>query len=161
MSYSNQAPRFHAMLRQYENSSVLTMAASEWNSAVSVPDKYVELDISVTPMSEVERKAGLLASVAIRHSTGTGQVEIYRDDPRDAPHDVNADFFTVIENISEHPRFDRIVSDASTEVNDNLKTYIRNTVFLIPQPKDERHWSTGLPTHVTAVMGPRPSSSTS
>ena len=146
------------MLQRCENSSVLTMATSEWNSAVSVCDKYVELEISLTPMSEVARNATLLASVAIRHSTGTGQVEIYRDDPRDAPRNVNGDFFTVIENIEQHPRFDRIVSDASTEMNANLRNFIQNTVFLIPQPKDERHWSTGLPAHVIAVMGPRPSS---
>ena len=81
------------MLQRYENSSVLTMATSEWKSALSVSDKYVELDISVTPMSEVVRKVTLLASVAIRHSTGTGQVEIYRDDPRDAPQNVNGHFF--------------------------------------------------------------------
>ena len=149
------------MLQRHENSSVLTMATSEWRSAVSVPNRYIELDIAITPMSELASKATLLATVAIRHSSGTGQVEIYRNDPRDAPCNVNADFFTVVENIEQHPRFDRIVSEASTEMNNNLRNYIRNTIFLIPQPKDERHWSTGLPAHVTAIMGPRPSSSTS
>ena len=64
MLYSAQALRFHAMLQQYENSSVLTMAAGDLNSAVIVWDKYVERGISVTLMSEVVRKATLLVNIA-------------------------------------------------------------------------------------------------
>ena len=161
MPYSTQAPRFHAMLQRTRQASVLTMAQSEWQSAVSVPDRYVELDISATPMADVKSDATVLASVAVRYSGGIGQVEIYRDDPRDAPYTVNGDFFTVIENIQDDPKFDEIVSDASTSMDSNLLDYIQNTVFLVPQPRDERHWSTGLPDHVMAVMGPRPQSSAS
>ena len=149
------------MFQHVENASALTMSKKDWLSAVSVPDEYVELDVSGTPMSAVEKEATLLAAVATRHSSGTGQVEIYRDDPRDAPNNVNADLFTVWENIQQHPKFEQIVSDASTEINQNLLQYLDENVLLVPQRKSASHWSTSLPPHVIAVMGPRPESSSS
>jgi hypothetical protein len=125
------APRFHAYFERLENRSILTMARTEW----------------------------VVACVAERYSTATAQVRLYRWDDADQPTPINEDRYTVWENLPSHVSYNQMVTAASTEDNENLRGYLRDTVFLVKENPGKDHWLGQLPAEVGALVQRSSSSS--
>jgi hypothetical protein len=153
------APRFHAYFERLENRSILTMARTEWDALQVVGPSPVRLEVSALPLANVASKASVVACVAERYSTATAQVRLYRWDDADQPTPINEDRYTVWENLPSHVSYNQMVTAASTEDNENLRGYLRDTVFLVKENPGKDHWLGQLPAEVGALVQRSSSSS--
>ena len=83
------------MLSRYEGRSVIAMPRSDWSAFGARSSESVAVRLEATPLAGLTRDASVLAAVARRYSDATGEVVVYRDDPKDYPTPVNEDRYEV------------------------------------------------------------------
>jgi len=140
MSSTYHAPRFHARLTYIEGRSVLLMSRVTWKELKFQEGKPILIDVSQTPMSGVARDALVVAAVALRSSTSTARISIYRYDPEDAPTPYNVDHYEVWEDLPSFHDYEEIVSAASTRDDDNLRGFMQGNVFIVKEKPGKDHW---------------------
>lgn len=151
MGQTPQAPRFHAYLERVENRSVLIMPRAEWAQIRPMEGTPVPVDITDTPMAAVAQRASVVATVAVQFSSSP-EIHIYRYDQRDAPTPYNLDRYSVWENLPSSRSYEQIVAAASTNDDENLRSFMRDNVFLVKQSPGPEHWLLALPSSVVAVF---------
>lgn len=112
----------------------------------------VSFDVRSTPMKSVSDVASVIGTIAHQFSAGTARVSIFRDDPDDAPKRINMDDYTVWTDLSGHPRLSNMIEAASTSYNENMRTVIRDNVFLVKQKPGPDHWMETLPASISVVL---------
>jgi hypothetical protein len=65
---------------------------------------------------------------------------------------VNQDKYSVVLDLPSHREFPNMVTRASTEVNDNMRRYLAEHVFLVKQDHCKDHWLPSLPASVSATL---------
>jgi hypothetical protein len=147
-----QAPRFQAYFERLEGKSVLSMPAARWKELDLSVGQPVIVDLTVTPLAGVVHQGQVVAAIAERSSQVSGEIRIYRFDEKDYPTPINEDVYVVWEQVTSHQSFGSIVSEASTQLNDNLKRYVSENVFLVKQQPGPDHWLPGLPDTVRVLI---------
>ena len=148
-----QAPRFHAFVSRLERRQVLLMPRSDWNRLAQIAaGEIVEIDLSATPISRVARSSHVEAVIALRHSPSEVTLEVFRNDPNDAPTPINVERYRVWERPPAHWSYLDIVNAASTEDNANMRGFLDDHVFLVKDTVQEGHWLAELPSRVRAVL---------
>ena len=147
-----QAPRFRAYFEHIEQRPVLHMSRSQWDQIASASSDPILIDVSRTPMGGVSSQASVVAAYAQRYSTATSELGIVRMDIKDAPKPYNVDKYTVWEDIPSHRSFREIVRAASTEDNQNLRSYLAANVFFVKRDPDSEHHSAAPPPVVTLLL---------
>jgi len=151
MAQPPQAPRFHAYLERVEDRSVLIMPRAEWAQIKPMEGTPVPIKITATPMAAVAQRASVVAAVAVQFSSSP-EVHIYRYDQRDAPTRYNLDRYSVWENLPSTRSYEQIVAAASTNDDENLRSFMRDNVFLVKRSPGPDHWLPALPSSVVAVF---------
>jgi hypothetical protein len=85
-------------------------------------------------------------------STGV-RVQVFRDDPKDAPLCVNRDYYEVLENLNDKVDIEREIAAASTSDSEQLRQFASGNVFwrkLGPDPL--HHHQLALPSSVTVLF---------
>ena len=151
---SRQAPRFHAYFSHLEGHHVLLMSRPDWEQLGRMirPGELVEIELSPTPIAAVVQDSRVVAAVAERQSDSEVAIEVYRDDPRDAPTPVNRDRYRLWERLPSHRDYQAIVNSASTEDNANMRGFLDDHVFLVKDEMIVEHWLRELPARVRAVL---------
>ena len=135
MTGSPSAPRFRAYFEHAEGRPVLHMHREDW-TALQVGEQPRLINVEETPMAGVSSNASVVATYARQYSTATSQVALVRYDPKDSPEPYNVDNYMVWEDLPSHSSFTSMVQGASTEDNANLRSYLRENVFLVKLPPD-------------------------
>jgi hypothetical protein len=151
MGETPKAPRFHAYLERVENRSVLIMPRIEWQKIKPVERTPVPVEITDTPMAAVAQRASIVATVAVQFSSSP-EIHIYRYDQRDAPNVYNLDRYSVWEDLPSSRSYEQIVAAASTNDDENLRSFMRENVFLVKLSPGPDHWLPTLPSSVVAVF---------
>ena len=146
-----QAPRFHAWFERLEGRSVLLMLRGEWDRLKVHTFQPVRIAIAATPIARLAEQGSVAAVIAQRRSEYEVVVSVYRDDPKD-PSPINVDRYTVWERLPFDQDFQRMVSDASTSDNANLRGFMDDHVFMVKDPPGPDHWLSHLPASVVAVI---------
>ena len=94
----------------------------------------------------------MVAAVARRHSEATGEVIIYRHDAKDEPTPINEDRYDVWLDLPSNTSYQNMVVAASTEDNENMRSYLSETVFLVKQKPGPEHWLPELPGTVKVIF---------
>jgi hypothetical protein len=143
-----RVPRLRAYLNHVEGTTVLTMRRSAWDALSPRLGERVEIEVENLPISQVARDATVVAVNAVRLTSTGVDVEVYRDDPKDAPCRINLDRYAVVEHLAAHVDLPQIIRLASTEDNPNLRTYLYEKVFLVKKRPGPDHHLMNLPAHV-------------
>jgi hypothetical protein len=149
------APRFHALFAHLERRQVLLMSRNDWTEISNFTEgEIIEIDIRKTPLARIATTA-LEAMIGERLSESEVILEVYRNDPHDAPTTVNVDRYRVWERLPSHREYLEMVNLASTEDNANMRGFITDHVFLVKEEVTDGHWLSELPPHVSATIGRR------
>jgi hypothetical protein len=150
----HQAPRFHAYFRHLLGRQVLLMARVEWEELKRAiqPGELVRIDLRPTPLASVMSGSSVLAVVAERLSPSEVVIEVYRNDPKDAPTLIHRDTYRAWEQLPAHLDSRTMVISASTEDNANMRGFIDDHVFLTRDDISDGHWLSELPERVRAVL---------
>ena len=126
----------------------------EWELLLGEMDAHapVEIDLSGTPIAGVTRDSRVEAVVAVRESGTEVVIEVYRNDPKDAPTPINLDRYRVWERLPPHRDFVSIVNESTTDDDANTRGFIEEYVFLVKDEVDRGHWLAEVPPHVKAVV---------
>ena len=101
-------------------------------------DKVV-IDVGRTPMARVSSRADLVAAAAQRISASVAEIKIYRFVPED-PKPFNVDAYSVWEDLPARDDFPAIVAAASTDIDDNMRDFLAENVFLVSKDIGSSHW---------------------
>jgi hypothetical protein len=116
------------------------MRRSAWDTIKPRLGERVPVKVEELPISRVARDAVVLAVNAVRPTSSGADVEVYREDPKDAPKPINVDHYAVIEDLASRVDLPRLIGAASTCDNPNLRAYLQaNTFFVKKQPGDDHH----------------------
>jgi hypothetical protein len=129
------------------------MSRREWdelNRAIH-PGELVSIEVPPAILA-VMRPGRVEAVVAERLSPSEVVVEVYRNDPKDAPTPINRDQYRVWERLPAHLDYPAMVKSASTEDNANMRGFLEDHVFLTKDETSEGHWLPELPERVRAVL---------
>jgi len=150
----HQAPRFHAYFRHLLARQVLLMARVEWEELKRAiqPGELVRIDLRPTPLASVMSGSSVLAVVAERLSPSEVVIEVYRNDPKDAPTLSHRDTYRAWEQLPSYLDSRTMVISASTEDNANMRGFIDDHVFLTKDDISDGHWLSELPERVRAVF---------
>jgi hypothetical protein len=130
------------------------MKRDDWSAAVGSGHAPVKLDISGTILGGAARDSTVVAAIAHDFAPPTTRVEIYRDDPNDAPTSINKDDYEVWIDIQQHPKLGEMIGAASTADNANFRQYCREHVFIVKRTAGDDHWLKELPEPVKALLKP-------
>ena len=131
---------------------VIHMRRADWAGLNTASTGTVLVDIRRTPLANVASDASLVATYAHRYGPSKVQVGVVRLDLQDAPDIYNTDKYEVWEDLSSHPQFSAMVSAASTENNQNLRTYVAESVFLTKLEPDDEHRRPDLPGTIKILL---------
>ena len=143
-----QAPRFHAYLEYVEGRPVLTMRRATWDAMKSGLGTAVAVDVTKTPVAAVARDAAVVAAMAEGRSTSGAEVVIYRYDEKDKPKPYNVDRYSVWENLRARTDLHQLINAASTQDNQNFRSYVEENIFLVKKDPGANHHLPELPAHV-------------
>jgi hypothetical protein len=151
---SHRAPRFHAYFSHLEGRPVMLLPRVEWEELLGELDanELVEIDLSGTPIAGVTRDSRVEAVVAVRESRNEVVIDVYRNDPKDAPTPINVDRYRVWEGLPPHRDFVSIVNESTTDDDANTRGFVETYVFLVKAVVDTGHWLAELPAKVRAVI---------
>jgi hypothetical protein len=121
-----------------------------WDGVVGHLGEPLNIDVQRMPISRVADVSSVVASVAHRFGPASAVVSVFRYDDKDDPYVFNQDRYQV-PNLAAHPRFDEIVIRASTSVNENMREYLRENVFLYKERPGSDHWLKTIPSSITAI----------
>lgn len=152
MTGESRIPRFLAYLEHVEGRSVFTMSRYDWVSFGASAGSPVQIDVTHIPMGNVAQSASVIAAFAVEMSASANQIHIYRWDPADAPSPINLDKYSVWEDLSTHRDYDRIVQAASVSDNEELRSFLREHVFIVKEQPGWDHWLSALPGSAIAAM---------
>ena len=145
-----KAPRIRAFLKKTEGRSVIIMPRHDWDALRVGSTSLVQIDIKKTPLARVAEDSCLLAVVARKYQPSSGRVSIYRYDEKDKK-PVNVDHYTVLLDLVGHPRIQEMVHAASTSLDNNLRQFSDENVFLVLEDKGNDHWIENVPSSVISV----------
>ncbi|MBD3327911.1 hypothetical protein GF340_01255 [Candidatus Peregrinibacteria bacterium] len=146
---AGKAPRLCAYLEHLENRPLLIMRRSEWNDLELKRGKMVEIDLRRTPLKGYPN---VEAAIAERTKSGEVYIKVYRIDENDAPKIINEDIYAVWEFVPKYYNLPQIVTEASTEINPNLTSFLEECIFLIKQKPGPNHWLTDLPEEIILTI---------
>ena len=146
------APRLRAYLPYAEGRPVFTSSRSDWDRLGLSPGEEFLIDVTQTPLNRIVSQATVLATKAIQFSSASAELTVFRDDPADAPKRVNVDRYAVWTDLRSHRSFPDMVSAASTELNENMNTFLDENVFFVKLPPDDDHHMPDLPATVRALL---------
>ena len=146
------APRFKFYWERIERPSILTMRRADWDTVIGMPVQPITFDVSSTPLYGITHTSSVVASVAHQYGPANANIEIYRYDDKDAPYVINQDQYEAWTDLSSHPKLTEMITKASTEYNDNFKTYVEQNVFLVKKEPGPDHWLTTLPSSLSLIM---------
>lgn len=145
------APRFMALFKRVEGRRILVMRRGEWRVIRGSGEAAVEIELSLTPIAEVEARAELAAAVATRLADDTVEIAVYRRDERDAK-PINVDRYLVWESVPKHLDFVQMVNTASTFIDDNMRAFLDEWVFFVKEQPGPDHWLDEVPAEIRAVV---------
>lgn len=150
MGIKANAPRICAFLKKTEGRSVIVMPREDWNALQVGSTNLVQIDINETPLVRVAEDSCVLAVVALKYGPSSGRVSVYRHDEKDKK-PVNVDHYSVWLDLVGHPNIQEMVQAASTSLDDNLRQFSDENVFLVLENKGDDHWLENLPGSVINV----------
>jgi hypothetical protein len=127
------------------------MQRAEWDRLRVHGFSPVQISIAETPVSRLADERSLAAVIAERQSAYEVEVSIYREDPKD-PLPINLDRYRVWERLPIHRDYKRMVNEATTSDDDNLRGFLEDHVFMVKEPAGEDHWLSELPATVRAIV---------
>ena len=145
MKKKADAPRLRGYLPKAEGRPVIVAPRREWESLGLGVGDDVLIDVGETSLGRVGSETSVLAAQAIQYSDASGQITIYRDDPKDAPNRVNVDNYDVWINLRSHQSFKDMVNASSTTVNENMNVFLDEHVFFVKRDPDDGHRLPELP----------------
>jgi len=107
------------------------------------------VDVDKTPVAAVARDAAVVAAMAEQRSTSGTEVVIYRYDEKDKPKPYNVDRYSVLEDLGARADLHQLINAASTEDNENFRSYVGKNIFLVKRDPGPGHHLSELPAHVT------------
>jgi hypothetical protein len=127
------------------------MRREEWEAFRVHAYVPVPISIDATPIAAVSEQGSVAAAIAQRQSDYEVQVSVYREDPKD-PLPINVDHYRVWERLPDHRDFPRMVNDATTSDDDNMRAFLDAHVFMVKEPAGKDHWLSKLPVTVEAMV---------
>ena len=146
------APLFRAYWERVEDRSVLTMSRSDWSGLNLQMGQPVQIDVAKTPMAQVASHACVVSALAEQHSRATAEITIVRFDEKDAPTPYNLDKYAVWVDLLSHQSVNAMISEASTELNQNFVDFAKQNVFIIKEDPGPDHWLPSIPGSATTVV---------
>jgi len=150
METKAKAPRIHAFMKRTQGRSVIAMPRDNWNALGVKSTNHVQIDIQETPLARVAEDSCVLAAVAQKYGPSDGRVSVYRYDEKD-PKPINVDHYSLWLDLVGHPRIQEMVQAASTSLDDNLRRFSKENVFLVLEHPGDDHWLRDLPSSVVSV----------
>lgn len=96
------------------------------------------IELDALPTGHVAVKAAVIAATAEVVSSSDIQIRVYRDDPNDTnPYNVNE--YVDWENIAARSDLDSTVAAASTDLDDGIRAYLDENVFLVAREVGSPH----------------------
>lgn len=147
-------PKFHFKWEHIEDTRIFSMPIEDYEDARSSSGEMTEVEISKTPLSQVEEEAGHLISIAETISSDYERLSVLRSpDPGDT-HEADRDEYEVWTNVLNHPSLDEMVNLASTNLDADLRDYLSPRAFLVKrEPKEGHHLTAAeLPERFPAIF---------
>jgi len=145
-----KAPRIQAFIKKTQGRSVIVMPRDDWDTLEAKGTNLVQIDIRETPMARVAEDSCVLAAVAQKYGPSDGRVSVYRYHEKD-PKPINVDHYSVWLDLVGHPQIQEMVQAASTSLDDNLRRFSKENVFLVLEHPGDDHWLGHLPSSVVSI----------
>lgn len=145
-----KAPRITAFMKKTQGRSVIVMPRDKWATMGVKSTNVVQIDIQKTPIARVAEDSCVLAAIAQKYGPSDAKISVYRYDEKD-PRPINVDHYDVWLDLVSHPRIQEMVMAASTSLDDNLRRFSRENVFLVLEHLADDHWLEDLPDSVVSI----------
>ena len=149
MTWEKRIPKFTFYLQKTRGNPVFWLSKDSWNTMNSSGNERVEIKIEETPMRSIAIRDDYLGAI---HNRKSNQIEIYRLDKKDYPLPINRDRYSVIENIELTEDVSRIIVEASTCDNENLRDFLSKHVLLVKSNPGKDHWLESIPPEVSTLL---------
>lgn len=146
------APRFHALWEHRLRKTIFIIPKEKWDNIDFENNTFIEIDLIKTPLMEVAKNDGFIISTACKKPSGTVELQIYRNDPKDYPTPINVDKYDIYNEFPNTLDVDEMVNSADTDIDPNFTSYIEGNIFLIKRAEDDGHWLPSLPDEITVLL---------
>ncbi len=152
MKNKPKAPRFHALWEHRLGKTIILIPKEEWNSIYFGKNALVEIDLNKTPLKGVAGIEGFITCAACKIPSGTVELHIYRNDPKDNPTPINVDLYDIYEDFPDSFDVTEMVYSADTDFDSNFSSYLEGNIFLIKRNNDDNHWLQSLPDEINVLI---------
>jgi hypothetical protein len=143
--------RIRAALQRHLRRPVKVTWRREWIAANHPDGRPARLARPLTPFRGIEATGRMEVAVASAQSYAeVPGFHIVRRDPADAPFIFNTDSQDVIEDLTSHESWARVVAIAGERDNRNLRRRVRRRVFLVETRRADHH-SRAVPADIASA----------
>lgn len=137
-------------LGHHEGKTVMIFSRDDWETLVHESGEPTSLTQPPAPLEKVIEQASVVAIAASGQINPDPGVDVVRRDSKDAPYVYNLDHYKVVENLQQHPQYDRILDTTGRPQTDDLDATLKEHVFIVgPFNKDHPgHWAEDIPGHI-------------
>ena len=128
--------------------SAAIFARDEWEKLICPSGEPTIVTEVPKPIDGVLHDATVVTVTASGLVNPSPGIDIVRFDPEDAPYIYNTDHYTVIENLTSHKDYARVLSVANIQDNTLLRKTLQENVFVVGIYKDDTHWKDEIPAHI-------------
>lgn len=141
--------RLRFYFEHFEGTSVITIPRSDWENRTCADGSPTKWESLPQKLGSVMADVKVVAIAASGQANPTPGIDIVRLDQRDAPFFHNTDHYTVIENLPQHPDYQRIISGAGVVDSPELRQHFTEYVTVVgPKKNIAYHWSEEIPPHI-------------
>jgi hypothetical protein len=149
MTWKERIPRFTLYLQKTQGNPVFWLPRETWLWLTGGDNEIVELRVEETPLKSVAIREGYLGAF---HNRRANQIEIYRMDQDDSPYPINKDTYSVVDSVELTEDVQRIIAQASTCENENLRDFLSKHILLIKNDPGTDHWLESVPLEVGRLL---------
>jgi len=155
MRPEEQIPHLNAYLERM-NGLIGWMLRPRWDELGATTSGFMPVNLDVTPMRRLADSSLFLAAVAFAHSEVSGQINVYRMDPKDRPLSINEDRYFADLALGNRTQLPVWIIEASTSLNPDLSGFLGENVPLFKmEPDPDHHWLLVVPASVWAAWDSR------
>jgi hypothetical protein len=123
----------------------MILPASEWSQLLRPDGSVTELSQLPGALSDPVLRAKEIVSIASGIANPTPGLMVARLDLKDAPTVINIDKYSAIENLALHPIYPRVLQIAGLDDTPEIRTTLKNHVFVVKENPDGDHWVEDFP----------------
>jgi hypothetical protein len=140
--------RFQFALDHVLDKSVVTVERDKWEQMIDENGEVIKLINVPLDISRLNSMAAHVMTAGSGIHNSSPGIDVVRYDPADKPYIYNIDHYTVFENFTSSPLYQKVLEVACIEASDELFEFIEAHVFIVGPYKEDNHWVKEIPIQI-------------